>query len=146
MEGTNVGDGDSTLLPLPRAGLKVASILVADDDQDILDLVTFKLEQAGYAVSTAHDGPGALASAKAACPDLAVLDVTMPGLSGLDVCLALRADPATSRVPVILLTARSQEIDVQTGFDVGADDYIPKPFSPRELLSRVEALLARATP
>ena len=92
---------------------------------------------------TAPDGPTALAAAVMELPDLAVLDVTMPGMSGTDVCRALRADPATAGMAIIVLTARAQEADVQAGFKAGADDYVPKPFSPRELASRVEALLAR---
>jgi two-component system, OmpR family, phosphate regulon response regulator PhoB len=121
----------------------VTAVLVADDDADIRDLVAFKLGQSGYRVITAPDGPSALAAAVMELPDLAVLDVTMPGMSGTDVCRALRADPATAGMAIIVLTARAQEADVQAGFKAGADDYVAKPFSPRELASRVEALLAR---
>jgi two-component system, OmpR family, phosphate regulon response regulator PhoB len=121
----------------------VTAVLVADDDADIRDLLAFKLGQSGYKVITAADGPSALAAAAMQLPDLAVLDVTMPGMSGIDVCRALREDPATTGMAIIVLTARAQEADVQAGFDAGADDYVAKPFSPRELASRVEALLAR---
>ncbi len=121
----------------------MTAVLVADDDADIRDLVAFKLGQSGYRVITAPDGPTALATAVMELPDLAVLDVTMPGMSGTDVCRALRADPATAGMAIIVLTARAQEADVQAGFKAGADDYVSKPFSPRELASRVEALLAR---
>lgn len=121
----------------------MVTVLLAEDDADIRDLVTFKLRQVGYEVRAFGDGLTALVSARDDPPDLAVLDIMMPGLSGLDVCRELRADPATSEVPIILLTARAQEADVETGFAVGADDYIVKPFSPRELASRVQAVLAR---
>ena len=123
----------------------MSMILVADDDRDILDLVVFKLSAAGHELITATDGATALTEARRAVPDLVVLDVAMPGMSGLDVCRELRADPITSAIPVILLTARAQEPDVEAGYNVGATDYIVKPFSPRELQSRVTALLSRAT-
>ncbi|SHM31556.1 response regulator transcription factor [Cryptosporangium aurantiacum] len=122
----------------------MSTILVADDDRDILDLVAFKLSAAGHELITATDGASALTEARRAVPDIVVLDVAMPGMSGLDVCRELRADAITTAIPVILLTARGQESDVEAGFNVGADDYIVKPFSPRELQSRVTALLSRA--
>jgi DNA-binding response OmpR family regulator len=121
----------------------VTVILIADDDLDIRDLVAFKLEQAGYEVIAVDNGAAALSAARETPPDLAVLDVMMPGLSGIDVCRELHASPSTAALPVILLTARAQEGDVAVGFGAGADDYVVKPFSPRELLSRVEAVLAR---
>jgi len=121
----------------------MVTVLLAEDDADIRDLVTFKLRQQGYEVRAFEDGLSALASARDEMPDLALLDITMPGMSGLDVCRELRADPATADVPIILLTARAQESDIETGFAVGADDYVVKPFSPRELVSRVQAVLAR---
>lgn len=119
------------------------SILVADDDQDILELVAFRLERAGYEVMTAGDGEQALAAARERRPALAVLDVMMPKLTGYEVVKAMRAAEETSRIPVILLTARVQEADVSRGFEAGADDYIRKPFSPQELRARVEAILGR---
>ncbi|AVZ73542.1 response regulator [Streptomyces lunaelactis] len=122
----------------------MATVLVADDDVDIRDLVTFKLTQAGHEVIAVEDGPSALAAARENHVDIALLDIRMPGMSGLDVCRELRASPATELLPVILLTARSQEGDVETGFAAGADDYIIKPFSPRELTSRLQAILVRA--
>lgn len=121
-------------------------VLVADDDPDIRDLVAFKLETAGYETEVVSDGLAALEHALARPPRLVLLDVMMPGLSGLDVAQQLRADPRTATVPIILLTAKAQESDVEGGFGVGADDYVTKPFSPRELLSRVRAVLARASP
>jgi DNA-binding response OmpR family regulator len=120
-------------------------ILVADDDADIRDLVTFKLVQAGHEVRAYDNGEDALSAALADPPDVAVLDIMMPKLSGIDVCAAIRADARTARVPVLMLTAKAQEGDVARGFTVGADDYIVKPFSPRELLLRVTAVLARTS-
>jgi len=121
----------------------VTTVLVADDDSDIRELVAFKLGQAGYEVLAVGDGAAALETARAQRPDLAILDLMMPGLSGLDVCAQLRRDEGTAAVPVIMLTAKAQEHDVATGFAAGADDYVVKPFSPRELVSRVQAVLAR---
>jgi two-component system, OmpR family, phosphate regulon response regulator PhoB len=121
----------------------VTVVLVADDDADIRDLVAFKLEQAGLEVIAVEDGETALEEARAKQPELAVLDISMPGLSGIDVCRMLRADPATAGMLIIMLTARVQERDVEGGFSAGADDYVTKPFSPRELVSRIQALLSR---
>jgi DNA-binding response OmpR family regulator len=121
----------------------VTLVLVADDDVDIRDLVAFKLEQAGLEVIAVEDGQAALEQARARAPMLAVLDVSMPGLSGIDVCRMLRADPATAGMLIIMLTARVQEQDVEGGFRAGADDYVTKPFSPRKLVSRIQALLSR---
>ena len=119
----------------------MARILVADDDVDIRELVEFKLSTLGHDVVAVSDGAAAIDACQAERP---VLDVMMPGVSGLDAIRAIRADPALADLPVILLTARAQESDVETGFDSGADDYITKPFSPRELASRVQALLSRS--
>jgi two-component system response regulator MtrA len=121
----------------------VARILVADDDVDIRELVEFKLSTMGHDIVAVGDGAAAVEACRAHKPDLAVLDVMMPGVSGLDAIKEIRADPTLADLPVILLTARAQESDVETGFDSGADDYITKPFSPRELASRVEALLVK---
>jgi DNA-binding response OmpR family regulator len=118
-------------------------VLVADDDADIRDLVAFRLDRAGYEVVRAGDGQEALDLAREHRPDLAVLDVMMPKLTGYDVTRELRAKAATSRIPVILLTARVQEADVARGFEAGADDYVKKPFSPQELKARVQAVLGR---
>jgi DNA-binding response OmpR family regulator len=118
-------------------------ILVADDDRDIRDLVTFKLGQAGYTIQAVSDGTAALAAIEADPPDLAVLDMMMPGLSGIDVLRKVRETARTRGVRIILLTARSRDADVDAGFATGADDYIIKPFSPRELLHRVNTVLAR---
>ncbi|MBM7509838.1 MULTISPECIES: response regulator [Nocardioides] len=122
----------------------MARILVADDDVDIRELVEFKLSTLGHEITAVADGAAAVEACQASRPDLAVLDVMMPGVSGLEAIRAIRADPGLADLPVILLTARAQESDVESGFDSGADDYITKPFSPRELAARVEALLSRS--
>jgi DNA-binding response OmpR family regulator len=120
-------------------------VLVADDDPDIRELVRYKLEQGGHEVTAVGDGDAALTAARANGPfALILLDVMMPRRSGIEVCEALRSDPATRAIPILLLTAKAQEADVERGFAAGADDYIVKPFSPRELSSRVNAALARS--
>jgi DNA-binding response OmpR family regulator len=119
-----------------------ATILVADDDPDILEFVAFRLERDGHEVIRAHDGEQALAAARRRRPDLAVLDVTMPGLGGFEVLRALREEAPPARLPVILLSARVQEADVRRGLEAGADGYLGKPFSAQELRERVEAILA----
>ena len=118
-------------------------VLVADDDDDIRELVSYRMEKAGYDVVQAADGDEAIRVALERLPALAILDVMMPKADGYEVTRRLRESEATSRVPVILLTARSQEADVQRGFDAGADDYLRKPFSPQELRARVQAILGR---
>ena len=124
----------------------MAKILVVDDDPDLCALLAFKLEQAGHQVVVEHDGEGGLAAAIAETPDLVLLDWMMHRLTGLEVCMAMRDTPPLARTPVILLTAKSQEADVERGFAAGANDYILKPFSPRELASRVDAMLGRIAP
>jgi len=123
-----------------------ARILIVEDDTDIAALIAHYLEKAGYVAETIPDGGRALARTKSAVPDLVILDVMLPGLNGLEVCRALRADDKTSGLPVIMLTARGDESERILGLDVGADDYVVKPFSPNELMARVRALLRRATP
>jgi DNA-binding response OmpR family regulator len=118
-------------------------VLAADDDEDILELVAFRLERSGYTVLRARDGQEALELARKEKPDLAVLDVMMPKLDGFELTRRLRAEEATSRMPIILLTARAQDTDLDRGFQSGADDYIRKPFSPQELSTRVQAILGR---
>jgi DNA-binding response OmpR family regulator len=118
-------------------------VLVADDDEDILELIVFRLERSGYTVLQARDGAEALDLARRSRPDLAVLDVMMPKLDGFELTRRLREDESTAKMPIILLTARTQEADVQRGFDAGADDYLRKPFSPQELGARVQAVLGR---
>jgi DNA-binding response OmpR family regulator len=119
-------------------------VLVADDDEDILELVSLGLGRGNMDVIQARDGEEALALAEEHHPDLAVLDVMMPGVNGYEVVKRLRASEATGTIPLILLTARAGGGDAQHGYHVGADDYVKKPFSPGELRERVEALLGRA--
>ena len=116
-------------------------VLVADDDEDVLSLVTTVLERAGHEVIAARDGAEALALAQRRRPDLAVLDVAMPQLDGLEVLRRLRRSRETAEVPVVLLSARAQESDVVLGYETGASAYVRKPFSPRELSERVAGLL-----
>ncbi len=118
-------------------------VLIADDDEDILSLVAFRLERSGYEVVTAADGEEAFAVALERQPNLAILDVMMPKLDGYELTKKLREEEATRSIPVVLLTARVQEADVARGFEAGADDYIKKPFSPQELRARVQAILGR---
>jgi DNA-binding response OmpR family regulator len=120
----------------------VPVLLVADDDEDILTLVQLRLSRSGYEVVVARDGEEALRLAREKLPDLAVLDWMMPKASGVEVLRAIRADELTSSIPVILLTARASESDIQEGLEAGADDYIAKPFSPQELAARVQVILA----
>ena len=119
-----------------------AVVLVADDDDDILLLVTTRLRRDGFEVIQARDGDEALGLALERRPAIAVLDIGVPGLDGLDVVRAIRADAATKEMRVILLTAKAQESDVRRGFEAGADAYVKKPFSPAELSSRVKELAA----
>jgi DNA-binding response OmpR family regulator len=121
----------------------MASILVVDDDPDVCDLVTYKLEQSGFAVRRASDGDAALREVADELPDLLLLDIMMPGMTGLEVLQRLRSDATTAGLPVILLSAKAQESDVERGFELGADDYVVKPFSPRELARRVGAVMSR---
>ncbi len=119
-------------------------ILVVEDEDDIRNLVVQQLQREGFAVVSASNGIDALALARKATPSLVVLDLMLPGLNGTEVCRRLRADPETRCVRVIMLSAGAEEIDRVVGFEVGADDYVTKPFSPRELLLRVRAVLRRA--
>jgi DNA-binding response OmpR family regulator len=116
-------------------------ILIADDDRDLLGLIAFTLTQASYLVVKASDGPSAIHAFKGESPDLAVLDINMPGASGFQVCEAIRSQ---SRIPIMMLTVRGEEEDLIKALDLGADDYLTKPFSPRTLLARIKALLRRA--
>lgn len=127
------------------AGQRPLTVLVADDEEDIRDFVTIKLERADIRVLTAVDGAEALSVLATGEPDLAVLDVMMPGLSGIDVVRETRAGGGPSRdIPLILLTSKAQQSDVELGFTVGATDYVTKPFSPNELLLRITAIMARS--
>lgn len=119
-------------------------ILVVDDEPDALELISFKLKEAGYVPVTALDGVRAVELARTDPPELVVLDLMLPRIDGLEVCKILRRDPATASVPIIMLTARAAEMDRIVGLELGADDYVTKPFSPRELVLRIKKLLSRA--
>jgi len=121
----------------------VSRVLVVEDDTDIAGLIVRYLEKAGHVVETAASGTAALAQVKQGPPDLILLDLMLPGMDGLLVCQSLRADAATAAIPIIILTARGEEAERVTGLELGADDYVTKPFSPRELTARVNALLRR---
>jgi DNA-binding response OmpR family regulator len=121
----------------------MVTVLLAEDDADIRFLVTLKLTQAGYQVRGFGDGLSAAADAREHPPDLAILDIMMPGMSGLEVCRELRKVPATAKIPVIMLTALAHEADIKAGLAAGADDYIVKPFNTRDFTTRVNAVLAR---
>ena len=123
-----------------------ATVLVIDDEKDLLELVRYNLEKEHLDVITASDGASGLEIGLKHKPDLVVLDLMMPGMNGLEVCKQLRADARTGRVPIIMLTAKAAETDKIVGLEMGADDYITKPFSVRELLARVRAVLRRSNP
>jgi DNA-binding response OmpR family regulator len=124
----------------------MARILVVEDDADILELISMYLRKAGHAVETLSDGTQALSRLRANPADLVILDLMLPGVGGLEICQGLRKGAATARLPVIMLTARSDESDRVAGLELGADDYVTKPFSPKELVARVAALLRRTAP
>ncbi len=128
--------------PRPAAGEK-ALILIVEDERDISELIRFNLEQEGFAVVVAEDGEQALAAARRARPALVILDLMLPGIPGLEVCRRLRGQEATARLPILMLTAKAAETDRVVGLEMGADDYLTKPFSPRELIARIRALLRR---
>jgi DNA-binding response OmpR family regulator len=121
-------------------------ILVVDDEPEAVELVEFNLKQAGFDVATAADGDEALKKAKANVPALMVLDLMLPEIDGLEVCKLLRRDAATAKIPILMLTAKAAEIDRVLGLELGADDYVTKPFSPRELVLRVKKILERGKP
>ena len=121
-------------------------VLVVDDEPDAVELVEFNLKEAGLDVAKASNGKEALTKAKLILPDLILLDLMLPEVDGLEVCKILRRDPATASIPIIMLTAKAAEIDRVLGLELGADDYVTKPFSPRELVLRVKGLLRRGKP
>jgi two-component system phosphate regulon response regulator PhoB len=121
-----------------------SKILVAEDEPDVLTLVASNLRNAGFEVLKAEDGPSALSLARTGSPNLLLLDLMLPGMSGLEVCRVLKSDPATSAMPIIMVTAKAEEIDRIVGLELGADDYVTKPFSPRELVLRVKSVLRRS--
>ena len=119
-------------------------ILLVDDEADTFEVLGFKLREAGFEPIQAGDGKAALVKARSERPALIVLDLMLPEIDGLDVCRLLRRDPSTASIPIIMLTAKAAETDRIVGLEIGADDYVTKPFSPRELVLRVKKLLARA--
>jgi two-component system alkaline phosphatase synthesis response regulator PhoP len=121
----------------------MSRILVVEDDTDIASLIVHYLSPAGYESEVVTSGSDALAAARRRAPDLVILDRMLPGLDGLEICRALRADAELSGVPILMLTARAEEVDRIAGFETGADDYVTKPFSPKELVARIGALLRR---
>jgi two-component system phosphate regulon response regulator PhoB len=121
------------------------SILVVDDEEDILELVSYNLSRNGYDVQCVDTGEKALERVRKDHPDVIVLDLMLPGVDGLDVCRILKNDRATAHIPIIMLTAKGEEADVVTGLELGADDYMTKPFSPRVLLARLRAVLRRGS-
>ena len=121
-------------------------VLIVEDEPDIRELVVHHLKREGYQVSAASSGEEALRQVHAAPPDLVILDLMMPAMDGLEVCRRLRQDPATTSLPIVMLTAKGEEVDRVLGLEIGADDYVVKPFSPKELLARVRAVLRRIRP
>lgn len=123
--------------------MAVEKILVVDDEENLLELIEYNLGKEGYRVTCVASGEDAIREAKQSLPDLILLDLLLPSVDGLDVCKALKGDPKTQHIPIIMLTAKSEEADVVTGLELGADDYLTKPFSPRVLLARIRAILRR---
>ena len=121
-----------------------SKILIVEDDQDIIELLTYNLGQAGFDIHVVCDGTDALQHATSAIPDLIILDLLLPEIDGLEVCRLLKANPQTATIPIVMLTAKAEQVDRIVGFELGADDYIVKPFSPREVVLRVRAVLRRA--
>ncbi len=125
-----------------QRGMK-EKILIVDDEKDIVKMLDYNLKKEGYRTIAVYDGEEALGAAGKEAPDLIILDLMLPGIDGLEVCKRLKKDPKTASVPVIMLTAKAQEADKVIGLELGADDYLTKPFSPRELVARIKAILRR---
>jgi phosphate regulon transcriptional regulator PhoB len=123
---------------------KPKSILVVDDESDLVELVSYNLKKEGFLVDSASDGETALAKTRKGKFDLLILDLMLPGIQGIELCRILRNDPKTVVLPIIMLTAKGEEVDRILGLEMGADDYMAKPFSPRELVARVKAVLRRS--
>lgn len=119
------------------------TVLIVDDEADVVELVVYNLQRAGFKTITARDGPSALRKARDETPSLIVLDWMLPELDGSEVCRQLKADPKTQTIPIVMLTAKADEVDRVVGLELGADDYVTKPFSPRELVLRVKTILRR---
>ncbi len=123
--------------------MESSRILIVDDEADIVDLVSYNLSKEGFDVTSASDGEEALSKLRKGKYDLIILDLMLPGIQGMDLCRILRSDSRTERLPIIMLTAKGEEVDRIVGLEMGADDYMSKPFSPRELLARIKAVLRR---
>ncbi len=119
------------------------SILIIEDEKDIVDLLEYHLKQSGFSVTSALDGSTGLERARKKSPNLIILDLMLPGMDGKDICRSLRSNPLTQSIPILMLTAKAEETDRLIGFELGADDYVTKPFSPKELVLRVKAILRR---
>lgn len=126
--------------------MAIKKILLIEDDRDIVELVRYNLEKEGFQVTSTADGLSGLAQLRKAPPDLLLLDLMLPKLSGLEICKEIRRDQTLNRLPILMLTARGEEADRIVGLELGADDYVTKPFSPRELAARIKALLRRTEP
>src|ERR1700722_16287266 len=125
---------------------RMKRVLLIEDDRDIVELVRYNLEREGFQVAAANDGATGLVQVRKSPPDMLLLDLMLPKLSGLEICRDIRRDQALNRLPILMLTARGEEADRVVGLEMGADDYVTKPFSPRELGARVKALLRRTEP
>ena len=147
-KGRHPSDCNVSVTPRVSAAIirsrRMARVLIVEDSADIAELIKHYLERAGYETTLQSSGRDALLAARQAPPDLVILDVMLPGMDGMQVCQALRAESTTSAVPILMLTARGEEADRVRGLELGADDYVTKPFSPKELVARVQALLRRA--
>jgi DNA-binding response OmpR family regulator len=132
------GGGPGTVCPMPSA-----TVLLVEDDPVILKLLEVNFELEGYSVLLAHDGAEGIELARSSDPDLIISDIMMPNVSGIELVQTLKADDATSGIPIILLSAKAQTADIRAGMEAGADDYVTKPFEPLELVEHVQALLAR---
>jgi two-component system phosphate regulon response regulator PhoB len=130
-------------LAVKRGSDFTKSILIIEDEKDIVNLIAYHLKQSGYSVLSATDGASGLDLAKKERPGLIILDLMLPQMDGKDVCRALKSNPLTQSIPILMLTAKTEEVDRVIGFELGADDYVTKPFSPRELVLRVKAILRR---
>lgn len=122
------------------------TILIVEDERDLAELAAFNLEKEGYRTIVALDGPSGLEAIRESAPDLILLDLMLPGIMGMEICKLVKKDERTAHIPIIMLTAKGEEIDRVVGFEVGADDYVVKPFSSRELLLRIKAVLRRSEP
>lgn len=135
---------DNKILFLKEQEMHDQQILVVEDEEDILELVSFNLKKEGYQVKGVMSGEEALQEVGRKLPSLIILDLMLPGVDGFEVCKSLKSDPGTKAVPIVMLTAKSEEADIVIGLELGADDYLTKPFSPRELIARVRAILRRS--